>query len=383
MRVREQKAGEQFALSTGIQYPYRYDLETDTYEMEGVEVFAAGKWNGENYTEDDLRNICEADAELHDLIRPRVGVEHKDGPAWGWLGTLRQMGAKIVADCKRIPKWLFESIQAGRYANQSVEMRVNYEHPETKKRYPMVIDSLKFLGIHPPAIPTLKPVAAFDAARQTIELIRDESGSGVQRASTSEQADGKQQFGEADTANGGDLMADEKGLEAAQEKLAQDRLAFETDARKQRESIEADRKELEATKRRNFDARVTSTWLNVVTSGHAAPSDERTFKAVANSLFGQNEVLEFGDGHKGDALDALTESWMARPVIGKSTDPKGKAIQEDKRLPAERMFAEAEGLAQKRSISLADALGEVGKANEAGYAEYHAASYKPMRGGAQ
>lgn len=128
---------------------------------------------------------------------------------------------------------------------------------------------------------------------------------------------------------------------------------------------------------------MTSTWLNVVTSGHAAPSDERTFKAVANSLFGQNEVLEFGDGHKGDALDALTESWMARPVIGKSTDPKGKAIQEDKRLPAERMFAEAEGLAQKRSISLADALGEVGKANEAGYAEYHAASYKPMRGGAQ
>lgn len=363
----------------GLQYEFTHDEESDTYTIQNVEVFETGKWNGEPYTLEDVQAIVVADEELHDLVRPRIKVGHTkedlegtDKPAFGWLGALKLKGQKILADFKRIPKGLFDAIQKGQYARQSVELLIGYEHPETRKRYPMVLDAVAFLGADLPAVPTLKPIAAFHESGELIRLFHDVDAS--KDGAPDEPSIRPKANGEGDAERRSLAMSDE--LKAREEALALERKAFkaEKEAHEAAETaLEAERKEVEESRVRVHASKVDGMWHRILDTGHAKPAEERSFSNIGMDL-DDTTKREFADheGNKiqGTRLDEHFSSWMSRPEIGKDTagKPAGKTREDDddaapkglagwSGVSAERMkeadvklFQAAEELARKRKL---------------------------------
>ncbi len=372
---------KEMADNQGVQYAYEHDAESNTYTIKDVEVFAVGRWNGDYYDDADLQAMCDADAELHELIRPRAKVGHAggetaaDAPAYGWLGKLRKMGEKIVADIARIPVELFEAFRTGRYARQSVEVRLNYKHPETGKRYPFVVDALAFLGAKLPAIPTLKPIAAFETGYKTVRLYKDNAQPLVieQEAARTEPPAGAAAV-EPRKEEGGSEM-EEKELKAGLDKLAEERAAFEKVQSAGREKMEQDSKRL-------LESRIGQMWSTILSSGHAKPAEEESFKAIARGI-NDSDKLTFADADgkrtEGTALDAHFASWMTRPILSQKTEASRGTPEEDKRDVVAFFQDEAEKVAEKRKISFADALGEVSKLHPDKYEEYHEQCFKPLR----
>jgi hypothetical protein len=350
-----------------INYEVEHDAATDTYTIKGVEVFQAGSWNGDAYGEDDLQAIVDADTDLHALVQPRVKVGHvaedlkgTDKPAFGWLGPLTRVGGKILADLRHIPKALMDAIKARSYSRVSVELRLNYKHPETGKRYPMVLDALAFLGAAMPAIPTLKPVAVMEQeAGPRLLLFADTEDAGTKAVPASTDQSGRQdaQPSDADAKEGhvsDELKRQQEELDAAREKVKADQAA--TDAA--REAVDEEKRRLHASK-------IDDGWKRILEEGRATPAEERAFKAVADSLKDATK-LEFADGVKGTALDAHIASWMGRPAVKKSTEPKAAGTPEEKPKiePEDAVMAFAEKVAKDRSISLADAMAVVEDGDE-------------------
>ena len=81
----------------------------ETYDLNGVEIFEAGRWYGKNsgrdgdvYTENDLDEMIKAHNEIGGKIKPPFKLGHddnqklaqKDGyPAIGWVTNLYRQGS--------------------------------------------------------------------------------------------------------------------------------------------------------------------------------------------------------------------------------------------------------------------------------------------------
>jgi hypothetical protein len=353
----EKTAAAKFA-EEGLQYQWAHDEDSDTYTIKGVEIFAEGKWNGEPYDGADLEQMAEADAELHDLIRPRVKIGHGEAkdetsaPALGWIGKIRKAGSKLLADLSRLPKELFEAIQRGRYTRQSVEIRLNYKHPETGKRFPFVIDALAFLGAKLPAVQTLKPIAAFDEGEAGgIWLTRDEKpaddGGEGSPTHSFQQAEVEPTVPEA---QGGEM--DEKELKAKLDALAEKEAVLV----KREAEIEATSDAVKERAKRLHASKVDGKWKELLEAGKVKPGEHDLFKLQASRL-NDTEKMKFADGEMTD-LEAMFADWDRRPVIGKKTDPSERSPEEEREEPDKVLFAAIE----KRALELASQRG--GEAHE-------------------
>ncbi|MEK7139514.1 MAG: hypothetical protein AAB817_02335, partial [Patescibacteria group bacterium] len=66
----------------------------ETFDISGVEVFAAGEWNEDKYTTQDLDELVTAFHVTKDLAKPYIKLGHSDKqallaedelPAAGWI----------------------------------------------------------------------------------------------------------------------------------------------------------------------------------------------------------------------------------------------------------------------------------------------------------
>jgi len=98
--------------------------QAELKSVEGVEVFSAGKWNGDIYTIEDLDIMVQAFDETRGGIQPHIKLGHDDGqkiiqtdglPAAGWIGNLYRSGEKLYADFVDIPKKVFQLIENKAY----------------------------------------------------------------------------------------------------------------------------------------------------------------------------------------------------------------------------------------------------------------------------
>lgn len=140
--------------------------EPETHSMD-MEIFAAGNWNGDKFTKEDLEQIVANFEELKSTVKPFLklgGVNpHADllhQPAIGWVDSLRVNGDRIIATVKDIPKIVFEAINRKLYRRVSSEIYAGYRNTEGKV-YKFVLRAVAILGSAIPAVSTLEDLTKY------------------------------------------------------------------------------------------------------------------------------------------------------------------------------------------------------------------------------
>lgn len=137
----------------------------ETFNIEGVDIFASGEWNGDKYSEKDLDQIIQAFDETKSYLKPYVKLGHGDEqsllkadelPAAGYIDRIYRKGQKIVADLVRVPKKIYELITNKAYSRISSELFVNLKLQG--KQHPLALKSIALLGGETPAVHTLDDI---------------------------------------------------------------------------------------------------------------------------------------------------------------------------------------------------------------------------------
>jgi hypothetical protein len=123
--------------------------------LTGVEIFQAGKWNGDDYTIEDLDRMVEAAQQVGFTPPLKAGHADEGQPALGWVENLRRVGSKLLADLVGLPARVYEAIRERRYDRVSAEIYWNLER--NGKKFPRALKALALLGAQIPAV-DLKPL---------------------------------------------------------------------------------------------------------------------------------------------------------------------------------------------------------------------------------
>jgi len=134
-----------------------------------VEAFAAGTWNGDKYTVEDLQAMVANFQALGETVKPPVKLGHnekqlkdimQDGqPALGWVKSLRCVKDKLIATLTQVPDLVYQAIRSGRYKRVSSEIYWNYK--QGGKVFDKVFAGLALLGADIPAVSTLADLEAY------------------------------------------------------------------------------------------------------------------------------------------------------------------------------------------------------------------------------
>jgi hypothetical protein len=132
------------------------------YDINDVEIFSAGKWNGDEYTIEDLDEMVSNFDELKGMVKPYIKLGHsneqkllqKDGyPSAGWITKIKRDGVKLLADIKNIPRKVHDLIKNKAYGRFSSEIFWNLKNGDKKHR--RVLKAAALLGGDTPAVRTL------------------------------------------------------------------------------------------------------------------------------------------------------------------------------------------------------------------------------------
>lgn len=135
--------------------------------INGVEIFSTGTWNGDKYTAKDLEEIVKNFEETKATVKPYLKLGHdseqkflqKEGiPSAGWIDRLYIQGEKLVADFADIPQKIYELIQKKAYRKVSSEMFWNVKIKE--KSYRRLLSAVALLGAETPAVMNLSDILA-------------------------------------------------------------------------------------------------------------------------------------------------------------------------------------------------------------------------------
>jgi hypothetical protein len=139
--------------------------DADLQSIQGVEIFAAGKWNGDEYTEKDLEVLESSFAETKGLLKPYLKLGHGDSqkllaedelPAAGFISRVYRKGKKLLADFTHVPAKIHALIKNGAYNRVSSELFVNFKTGD--RTYPYALKAVALLGGATPAVHTLADI---------------------------------------------------------------------------------------------------------------------------------------------------------------------------------------------------------------------------------
>jgi hypothetical protein len=134
-----------------------------TFNLNGVEIFSTGVWNGDKYSEKDLNNMVENFDQVG--FEPPVKIGHneeqselRDGqPALGYIDKIYLAGNKLLANFKELPKRVYEAIKRGNYKRVSSEIYWNYTNDG--KSFDRVLKAVALLGADIPAVTNLEAIS--------------------------------------------------------------------------------------------------------------------------------------------------------------------------------------------------------------------------------
>jgi hypothetical protein len=143
-------------LQVGAHYK-TFTEDKDMNTLRNVEIFAAGQWNGDTYTPDDLDEMCAAFSRLG--FRPPVTLGHVDkpgSPAVGWVANLRRVGSKLLADFEHVPSEIYQAIKRRAFDRVSAEIFWNMKAGD--KKFRRALKAVALLGADVPAVTSLAPL---------------------------------------------------------------------------------------------------------------------------------------------------------------------------------------------------------------------------------
>jgi hypothetical protein len=130
-----------------------------------VEIFQAGDWQGEHYSEADLDQIVHNYYQFRDLYEPPVKIGHEEDqplldnsgiPAVGWIKGLRRRGDKLFADLSQVFPQIADLVEAGAYRSVSAEL---YPPDKPPEGVPMKGWGLKAVSLLGGRLPYIKSLA--------------------------------------------------------------------------------------------------------------------------------------------------------------------------------------------------------------------------------
>lgn len=142
--------------------------ELTTHKIKGVEVFAAGTWNGDKYTVEDLDAMVAAFSQTNRTWRPYLKLGHDDKqqilqndgyPVAGWVTNLYRVGDKLLADFSDVPDKLYKLMMARAYNRVSCEIYWNIKINEFN--YPRFLSAIALLGSDMPAVQSLNDIISY------------------------------------------------------------------------------------------------------------------------------------------------------------------------------------------------------------------------------
>lgn len=132
--------------------------------IKGVEIFAAGKHNGDDYSDKDLDSMVSAFQALD--FRPAIKVGHtKDtpgAPAYGWVANLRREGSRLLADFTDMHDSVVDAVRKKSYDRVSSEIYFNLKRGG--KTFARALKAVALLGAEVPAVAGLIPLHKMEFA---------------------------------------------------------------------------------------------------------------------------------------------------------------------------------------------------------------------------
>tara|TARA_R100000805_G_C3619827_1_gene123159 strand:+ start:875 stop:2617 length:1743 start_codon:yes stop_codon:yes gene_type:complete len=133
-----------------------------SYNLDGIEIFSTGVWNGDKYTKKDLQAMVNNFSKTG--FEPPIKLGHneeqpemKDGePALGYIDKIYMVGTKLLADFKEIPQVLYDAMKRGNYKRVSSEIYWNYKNNGSV--LDRVLKAVAILGSEIPAVSNLEAI---------------------------------------------------------------------------------------------------------------------------------------------------------------------------------------------------------------------------------
>lgn len=136
--------------------------------IKDVEIFSAGKWNGDDIPISDLDEMVTAFNETQEHFKPFLKLGHNkeqkllknDGlPAAGYVKNVRRVGVKLFGDFFDLPEKIFILIKNKAFSKRSAE--VFHDIEILGKTYKRMLKAVALLGAEMPAVTTLDDIINF------------------------------------------------------------------------------------------------------------------------------------------------------------------------------------------------------------------------------
>jgi|CXWL01.1.fsa_nt_gi hypothetical protein len=137
-------------------------------DLENVEIFRVGTWNGDTYTSEDLDNMVNNFQALKTEQSVPIKLGHdenqkllqKDGyPSAGWITSVKRVGDKLLASAKDVPQAVYDLIRSGAYKKVSSEIYPTFKDA-TGNVHKTVLRAIALLGSDVPAVQGLADIQA-------------------------------------------------------------------------------------------------------------------------------------------------------------------------------------------------------------------------------
>lgn len=337
-------------------------MPLETVDIPAVEVFAAGTWNGETYDVADLDAMVEAFAATKDALKPYLKLGHKgtpgltDGlPALGWLGNVRRVGSKLVADFSRVPAKLGELIRSGAYRRVSAEVYWNIT--VEGKKWPYALKAVAILGGDTPAVSTLNDIMALYAGQ--LETVKAYDNDAATRTHEYEPANHKESEMEKELKElAGRLETVEKKFTQAEETnkaLAAENANLKTGiAAAEKRAIDAETSVSEFRQKAN-EAEVTAAVDKLIADKKIVPAQKESVLAVLMAAKQAPELKSYSKDGKGGAplFETTLKAFSDGPAAGLPTEEESEM---GKDASGDDLDSKAQEYAAKHKVSYRDAL---------------------------